>query len=331
MTLEDCIVTPLEPGVLCGVPDEIADPEGEGSYQLHYLHDPSDEADGITVVVPLAGLSHLPGWFGDWLVPGWLEEKVTAVFRALNKDLRKLLPSNREVVGRFLGSWRGYLPRCFLSEAVYDFLRTDYGLQLPEDAIDSSRVPGHLVMRYRVVGDDGEVLGEGRDLAVLQERLAGRLQERFSTVSEDARFQRDRLVNWSVGDLPEAVGLDRHTSGYPGLFDTGGGYAGLRLWPDRECAKNQHRMGVARLFRTVEQGRVSELEKVLFSGGRREVIPVRKPVPKARKRDAFGPVDETTPEPAALPESVPKAETGTGFLSIGHLQLLGGHRVGSWA
>src|SRR5690606_27712128 len=75
--LEDCLIPQRTPLVVEDFPDELASPDGESLFRLTYLHNPSDPGDGITVMVPLVELPHLPVWFGEWLVPGWLDEKVS--------------------------------------------------------------------------------------------------------------------------------------------------------------------------------------------------------------------------------------------------------------
>ncbi len=290
LALDDCIVPQVEPIRPELFPEELPAPDGTSTFPLRYLHDPSDEADGITVVLPLADLPHLPPWFGDWLVPGWLEEKAGMFFRALDKETRRLLPSNRELVDQFLRAWDGYQPEGTLADAVLRFIADEFGLRRAADSLDLSRLPPHLAMRYEIVSDDGKTLGSSRDLPALQERLAGDVAARFRTVAKKTSLRRERLRGWTVGDLPPTVPLDRHTVGYPGFLDNGDGTAGLRVWPSAPCSAHQHRLGVARLFRTLEPDLVARLESALFErkGIRLPPQPLPKSVPRARaSRDGF--------------------------------------------
>ena len=191
LTLDDCIIPQSEPLIPNNYPDEIFSTDGNSLFQLSYLHNPSEPADGITVRIPLADLPHLPEWFGDWLVPGWFPEKVAAIFRALDKDLRKLLPSNREVTDHFVDIWHGYAPRCSLIEAVIDFLDTEYNLQTGDHAIDQKRIPEYLRIRYEIFGEKGKVLAAGKDLGVLQEKLAIDVQARFAEVKQETPLREE--------------------------------------------------------------------------------------------------------------------------------------------
>ncbi len=329
LTMEDCIVPLTEAVSFDDYPDEITSPDGESVYSLSYVHNPSDEADGLTVQIPLADLPHLPVWFGDWLVFGCLPEKVGVMFRALDKSLRTLLPSNREVVDEFITAWEDYEAECLLFTAVLDFIRENYGLEVEDDAIDLSRVPVYLWMRYEVLDDSGKVLGAGRSLGELQDKLASRIKDRFSKVSR-RKFHQERLGSWSFGDLPEEVELDRHTFGYPGLFDAGKGFAGLQLWPSTECAGTHHQLGVARLFRTVEVEQMKRLEQALFEGGQKSPgkPPQQQAKPKSKERDGFGSLAAAfggSAKPVSSPPQPVRKESrqAAKFLSNEQIFLLG--------
>jgi ATP-dependent helicase HrpA len=271
-SLEDCLLPQLEPIRVEDYPDVIFSPDGESAFRIEYLHCPADPGDGISAWIPLGELPHLPEWFGEWMVPGWLEEKTSALLRCLRKETRTLLPSNREVVGEFVSAWEGYEPHCGLLEALIDFLHEGYGLDISEDSFDLDRLPGYLQMRFLVLDDKKKQIGEGKDLAALQSSLAGRVKDRFATVAS-GRFERSGLGSWNFGDLPAEVELDRHTVGYPRLYDAGANGVGMKLFPSVRCADAQHRLGVARLFLEVEQEKVSRLKDSLFSGGGRMSAP----------------------------------------------------------
>jgi ATP-dependent helicase HrpA len=340
LSLEDCIVPQVDPINAEAYPDTVDAPDGETTYELLYQHAPSEEPDGITVKVPLGDLPHLPEWFGDWIVEGWLQEKVATVFRILHKDFRTLLPSNRELVEGFLDEWpEGRRVRPLLS-AVIHFLRSHHGIEVSESAFDLARIPEHLHMRFEVIADNGSTAGTGRQLPVLQEQLAGDVKARFSTLSEAAPFEQRQLIEWSFGDLPSTVPLDKHTVGYPGLQDDSGEVR-LRLWPDKICAQDQHRLGVARLFRIACAERVSRLEAALFSSGSRPKNVKPKPAPitskpvKTQKSDGFGSLAhafgsapaQSTPSAVAPPKArLPEAASPAPLPSLTpEHQLLLGH------
>lgn len=312
-SLEDCLLPQREPIEVDDYPDALISPDGHSEFELSYLHNPSDAADGITATIPLVELPHLPEWFGEWLVPGWLGEKVAALVRCLQKDLRTMLPSNREVVEGFLEAWEAYEPACGLLEALRDFLSEACGVEVSSNAFDLERVPDHLRMGFRIVDDEGKTVGEGDRLTDLQERLAGRVRDRFAEVAK-GRFERTRIGSWSFGDLPEQVELDRHTVGFPRLYDPGDDLPAMKLWGDRRCSEFQHRLGVAKLYRATSRERTDRLLEVLFSRSARPAAPRKaKPAPIA-SNDKFGSLAAAFGEsrnPKTPPKTVSEAEGRT--------------------
>lgn len=280
--LEDCLLPQREPICVEDYPDTVFSPDGATEFPLTYLHCPADPGDGISVAVPLVELPHLPEWFGEWLVPGWLPEKVSALLRCLRKDTRTLLPANRELVDAFLASWAGYEPACGLVEALIDFLEHGYGVTVTPASFELDRLPTHLSMRFLVLDDEGRQIAEGKEIAALQAGLSGKVKARFESVSR-GKFQQQRIGSWSFGDLPEKVSLDRHTIGYPRLYDSGGEFPSMRLWPSARCAAVQHRLGVAKLYEVTRGELMAQLLAVMFRSGAPSAAPT---APKGKRNEA---------------------------------------------
>ncbi len=332
-SLEDCIIPQSTPIRLSDYPDRILSPDGASFFPLRYLHNPSDPGDGLTVTIPLVELPHLPAWFGEWLVPGWLSEKVSAMLRCLRKELRTMLPSNREVVDEFVAAWEDYEPQCGLLEGIIDFIHEAYGLEVSPGSFDLERLPHYLHLRFEIIDDHGKMVGGGVDLTILQTQLADRVRDRFTEVSK-GRFEKARISSWSFGDLPKTVALDRHTFGFPGLHDGGEDRPGMKLWASEECALVQHRLGVAALYRFVKQDTVSRLLEVMFSGGSAAPPPAPKAAPKTASGSggnfgslatAFGgsvKPQNSRQEPVREVRSAPKPPTPSRFLTPAETLLL---------
>lgn len=265
LSLEDCIVPQMTAVTEEGLPDELASPDVARNYGLEYLHameEEEREADGVTLGVPISDLAHLPDWYGSWLVPGLLPEKIEALLRTLHKDTRRLLPPAGEVVSDFLASWEGYVPELGLVEALANHLQEDYGIEARGLEFGEARVPLHLKMRYRVVDDRGRELAAGRDLGALQRTLAERMEGRFRELLRTNRWHRDGLTDWGFGELPRKVALDHHNVGFPALCDTG--YScGLRVFPDEATADWHHARGLASLYQESAPEVVRDLRKAL--------------------------------------------------------------------
>lgn len=157
--------------------------QGDLTLPLTYQFEPGTAADGVTVHVPVSVLGRLrPDGF-DWLVPGLLPELVVATIRSLPKRVRvKLVPAPdvaREVMA-LLPQWSDVAPAPFgapsFREAFTAAVAMARDVEIPDDAWDEEKLPSHLRMTFRVVDEDGTVLGEGTSLPFLQRRLAAQTQ-----------------------------------------------------------------------------------------------------------------------------------------------------------
>ena len=306
-TLEDCLLPQLEPIRIEDYPDWISAPDGEGEFSLSYLHCPADPADGISMTIPLEELPHLPDWIGEWMVPGWLGEKVSSLLRSLRKETRTMLPSNREVVDEFVSAWEGYEPQCGLLDAIIDFIRESFGVEISQESFDLHRLPEYQRMRFVIV-DGKKIVGEGKDIDTLKSDLASRIKGRFSRVAK-GKFEQSGLRNWNFGDLPESVALDRRTVGYPRLHDAGDEGAATKLWPCQFCADVQHSLGLAKLYRSVAAEKVARLEKEMFTNSSTALsASANSATRKSAKTDDFGSLAAAFGQPEKSERAVSQAQ-----------------------
>ncbi|WP_158370860.1 ATP-dependent RNA helicase HrpA [Cellulosimicrobium cellulans] len=179
-------------------------PQGDLALPLTYQFQPGTDADGVTVHVPLVALARVRPEGFDWMVPGLREELVTATIRALPKPVRvQLVPAPdvaRDVVGwldAHTASWEDTVRAADAAPsyetAFGQAVRALRDVVVPDGAIDLDRLPPHLRMTFRVSDDRGRVLDEGKDLAVLQRKLAARTQDAVSTAVRTA--VRDAMVD----------------------------------------------------------------------------------------------------------------------------------------
>lgn len=219
---------------------------------LEYHFEPGADQDGITVVVPVAGLGQLAPERLGWLVPGLLEQKVEAMIRALPKNVRRnLIPvpdTAREVASNLRFAEGDLLGQ------VRKLLSAKAGEAIPAELFDPAKLPPHLRMNVRVVDERGKTLGVGRDLRELRADLG--VKQDLSTIASNATsWHRDGLTKWDFGDLPEQVEFSHggiRMVGFPTLDDLGEA-AGLRLAQNAAEAKQRLRAGVRRLVVLAEQ------------------------------------------------------------------------------
>ncbi len=183
----------------------------------------------------------------EWLVPGLLAERISALLRGLPKTWRKLLvpiPDTAErLAARLKPSDRP------LIQALGEEIRAMTGIQVPEDAWDPAEIPGHLRMKFRLLDEAGHSLAVGDDYPRLQRQFGGSGRQAFAQIPSQG-LERDGITRWDFGDLPESLDLDRggiRLRGYPALVDRGDSVA-LRVLDSREGADLAQRAGLRRLL-----------------------------------------------------------------------------------
>jgi ATP-dependent helicase HrpA len=214
---------------------------------LSYRFDPGEDDDGITVALPLALLPQVEPGELEWTIPGWHVEKLALLLESLPKATRKALFPLRDLARDLAEGLRPFqgplLPA--LAQAVFD--RT--GERVPPDAFRLEELPPYLRFYFRVLGEEGRPIGEGRDLRDLKARFSGRAREAWARALS-AGVEREGLTSWSFEALPERVPVDlggQRIFGYPALVDAESSVA-LRVLSSRAAADEATRGGLRRLF-----------------------------------------------------------------------------------
>ncbi len=221
----------------------------DASLPLTYRFSPGESNDGVRVDVPRSLLGRLdPGDF-EWHVPGLRQEKVLSMLRALPKPLRRELMPLPEVAARFVVACPR--PTGSLAAALRRYLWRHEGVPVEEEYFRPSRLarelPPHLTIQFQVLGESGETLGAGRDLALLQRRFGPHVGAGTRAATG---FERSGLIAWDFDTLPEAVDLEQCGSrwrAYPALIDRGDS-VDLSLVDAREDASALTQRGLLRLL-----------------------------------------------------------------------------------
>ena len=229
---------------------------------LEYRFEPGAADDGVTARIPVAALGQLPPEPFEWLVPGLLEEKATALIRGLPKALRKNFVPAPDFAAACVDALA--VAEGALTAALSHQLQRMTGIEVPEAAWQGAELPAHLTMNFRAVSAEGEVLGEARDLGRLQRDLAGAVRESIQE-SAGGGHEREAVTDWDFGELAEEVTVEQagtRLPAYPALVDEDGTVA-LRLLDTPMKAQQATRAGLRRLFRVQENRRVRDLRKAL--------------------------------------------------------------------
>jgi ATP-dependent helicase HrpA len=230
--------------------------------KLKYRFEPGHALDGVTLNLPLYLLNRIEPAQVDWLVPGLIREKLTALLKSLPKDMRRPLIPLPDAVTEFLSIAKP--GEATLTDALAAFIRKKTGADIhPDDW--AGELPEHLKMNLSVIDDSGQELASGRDLAALRQQLGGAARITYGGGAQDSEFERTGLTEWNFGDLPTAVKFQRggrELTGFPALVDNGE-TVDLRLLDAADVAEAETRRGVVRLLRIALAVQFRQLDKDL--------------------------------------------------------------------
>ncbi len=141
--------------------------------KLTYVHEPRANDDGVTLTVPVAMLNQIPAARCEWLVPGMLEEKVTALLKTVPQRHRHRLQPIGESTHAFLDAVEAgeYKPDEPLVRALQRFVEERVSYKLDMASFRFENLNPHCFMNFRVIDQHGRVLDQSRDLAELRLKL----------------------------------------------------------------------------------------------------------------------------------------------------------------
>jgi ATP-dependent helicase HrpA len=197
----------------------------------------------VTLRLPRALLGVLTVERLDWLVPGYVRDKVIALLRSMPKEVRRALVPIPDAADRFLAEAareRG------LDEQLADFVTRESAMRIDEAALAAAPSPDWLRVRIIVVDDDGLAIAEGRDLARLREQF---VERRAPAVAPGHAWEREDVRRWDFGDWIQEIRIRTgayEVTRYPAIEDAGAAVR-LTLQIERGRAARLSRGGIARL------------------------------------------------------------------------------------
>ena len=235
----------------------------EVTLPLSYHFEPGQERDGVTVDIPLPLLNQLTSAPFEWLVPGLLEEKITALLRSMPKAWRKSFVPVPTVAQEALETFQtpkvsfreggSFLeaPTKSLYEALTTYCHRRLGKPLPTKVWGLETLPTHLLMNFQLFDSENQYLDSGRDLAALQQKWGDHAStECQREVANESGLERDNLTRWDFGELPAQVSLKVNgirVQGFPTLIDEET-HVALRVLDNPNVAKQKLRGGLRRLL-----------------------------------------------------------------------------------
>lgn len=216
--------------------------------KLSYVHEPRASDDGVTLTVPVAMLNQIPAARCEWLVPGMLEEKVTALLKTVPQKHRHRLQPIGESTRAFLDAVEEgeFKPDEPLARALQRFVEVRVSLKLDLASFRTENLNPHCFMNFRVIDQHGRVLDQSRDLAELRLKLKdtaaaafraaqieGSMGGQLAALNVQGRSAQDdeSRVLTAHADEPEQTVRNAHPT--PDMRDENGlhtQYSGITTW-----------------------------------------------------------------------------------------------------
>ncbi|MGJ8620012.1 MAG: DUF3418 domain-containing protein [Methylophilaceae bacterium] len=230
--------------------------------QLKYRFEPGHVLDGVTATIPLALLNQLDATRAEWLVPGMLREKVTALIKILPKTFRRVCVPVPDFVTGFLEQTKVGVQPILL--ALVDYIQQQTKLKLGVDDFMIDKLPEHFFMSFSVIDEKQRELGMGRDWHALKAQLGNAAQLTFRKGTSN-NIEKSGIKQWDFGDLPATLTFTKEghqLTGYPALEDNVDSVA-IKLFDTEQAAYLSHRAGVCRLMRFELKEQMKQLQKAL--------------------------------------------------------------------
>ncbi|MDD3990663.1 MAG: ATP-dependent RNA helicase HrpA [Desulfobacteraceae bacterium] len=246
MTAEDVRRYCPDDAQLAEFPDELK--ISGKSFACTYRFAPDSHEDGVTVNIPAALAGTVAPESFDWLVPGLLAEKITALIRGLPKEYRRRLVPVAKTVEAILAEMPAANDEPLVT-VLGRIVQRRFGLRIPVAAWPVHRLPAHLHARIAVTGPRGQLLAADRDPRVLQTVAAPADHRLLADLRR--RWEREDVGVDDFPDLPESLSVDAAAGNwcvYPALVTAAGGRIDLRLLSSPAEARTAHCKAVGALY-----------------------------------------------------------------------------------
>ncbi|WP_455208856.1 ATP-dependent RNA helicase HrpA [Kaarinaea lacus] len=232
---------------------------GNLSLKLEYAFDIGAQHDGISVLIPQLLINQVPEYVFDWLVPGFLQEKIVSIIKSLPKKYRRSFVPAPEYAKACAEAMQPY--KTPLIETLAAQLKQMTGVVVPQEIWSQVSIPDYLLMNFKVLNSHGKILATGRNLA----KLKSALKEGPTQAATRDMVEARGITHWQMNQIPvqktiEVQGFELVV--YPALVDEGDSVT-LKNYEHQEEASEEHRQGVARLYQIQEKSKIKYVEKNL--------------------------------------------------------------------
>jgi ATP-dependent helicase HrpA len=265
MKEEDVLQRKAEDEELSLYPDEVI--LDRHRFPCAYRFAPGTAEDGVTLKVPIHMVSALTATSADWVIPGLLRDKVSALLKNLPKEYRKQLPPPAHTCDAILSEMNEREGSLFSS--LSKIINAKFGIDIPVSLWAPNALAEHLQIRVAVIDAQGKEVAASRDICELRKGIIAGVE---STAFNKARlsWEKTGLTAWDFGELPEEIALESRDFfegyAYPGL-EAGEGCVNIRVFKSRQDADASHKRGVMALYAMHFKSELKYLRKAITFPG----------------------------------------------------------------
>ena len=218
---------------------------GQLRLAVSYRFDPSHDEDGATVKIPVQALPQVDEKQWSWGIPGWRQDLIEALLKALPKDKRRNLVPIPDTARKLLQG----IDAVHLREHLFSYLAFALrGDQITEKDFSFERIDQYLVPFIKVVDEKGKLIAQDRDLDELKARCrvethrpVKQQEGEFQTFPENFIFEASQKVTGVVVKqyqalVPTKLFVDLDVKDESGVV--------IQTFNDQAEAIKQHREGV---------------------------------------------------------------------------------------
>ncbi|ENW94850.1 ATP-dependent RNA helicase HrpA [Acinetobacter sp. NIPH 298] len=227
-----------------------------------YRFDPSHDEDGATVKIPVQALAQVDENQWSWGIPGWRQNLIEALLKALPKDKRRNIVPIPDTARKLIQG----IDAVHLREHLFSYLAFALrGEQITEKDFSFERIDQYLIPFIKVLDEKGKLIAQGRDLDELKarcrvetHRAVKQHEGEFKTFPEHFVFEASQkvtgvLVKQYQALVPSKAFADLDVKDESGVV--------IQTFNDQEEAIKQHREGVIRLVHMQLGDLIRQLKK----------------------------------------------------------------------
>lgn len=227
-----------------------------------YRFDPSHDEDGATVKIPVQALPQVDEKEWSWGIPGWRQDLIEALLKALPKDKRRNLVPIPDTAKKLMQG----VDAVHLREHLFNYLAFALrGEQITEKDFSFERIDQYLVPFIKVIDEKGKLIAQGRDLDELKARCrvethrpVKQQQGEFQAFPESFIFEASQKVTGVIVKQYQALVPTKIFSALEAKDESG---VVVQTFNDQQEAIKQHREGVIRLIHMQLGDLIRQLKK----------------------------------------------------------------------